>query len=122
MNAWGAKQWNALYTTTDINAGAPITADMLARTGNGADEDGYMSIHYFGASNAFNLNTHCYKDKVNGIYLYAKQDNSAVLTASAFSTSMRILYIGVGLLLGLAFGSLSTVAVKKKCKNKVLVN
>lgn len=122
LNAWGAKQWNALYTTTDINAGAPITADMLARTGNGADEDGYMSIHYFGASNAFNLNTHCYKDKVNGIYLYAKQDNSVVLTASAFSTSMRILYIGVGLLLGLAFGSLSTVAVKKKCKNKVLVN
>ena len=122
LNAWGAKQWNALYTTTDKNAGAPITADMMARTGGSADEEGYLSIHYFGASNAFNLNTHCYKDKVNGIYLYAKQDHNASLTASAFSTEITVLYIGVGLILGLAVGSLSAIAVIKKRKNNVLVN
>ncbi len=122
LNAFQGKQWNALYTTKDKNAGNPITTDMLVVKGDSATKDGYNAVHYFGASNAFNLNSHTYKDKVNGIYLYAKQDHNASLTASAFSTEMTVLYIGVGLILGLAVGSLSAIAVIKRRKNKVLVN
>ena len=66
LNAWSGKQWNALYTSKDKNLGEPITVELLVRKGSGADQSDYFAVHYFGASNAFDLNTHCYKDKVSG--------------------------------------------------------
>ena len=113
LNGWKAKQWNALYTTTDENAGDPITADVFARTGNSADENGYLSIHYFGASNAFNLNTHCYKDNVKGIYLYAKQEKTSLLTGSVFAEG-NVVGIGIGVLVGVLSGVGITLCVEKK--------
>ena len=50
------------------------------------------------------------------------EEKASLLTASAFSTEMTVIYIGVGLILGLAVGSLSAIAVIKRRKNKVLVN
>ncbi len=117
LNGWGAKQWNALYTTTDKNAGLPITADMLVRTADSADEDGYLSVHYFGASNAFNLNSHCYKDKVNGIYLYAKQEKTSLLTASVFAEG-NVIGIGIGVLAGVLMGVGVTLCIDKKRSKK----
>lgn len=110
LNAFQGKQWNALYTTKDKNAGAPITTDMLVKKGDSSTQDGYKAVHYFGASNAFNLNSHTYKDKVDGIYMQYKCDEAS-LTASAFSSTSAVLFFGTGLLLG---GCIGAVAVRRK--------
>lgn len=114
VNGWDAKEWNALYTTKDKNAGNPITTDILVVKGDSATKDGYNAVHYFGASNAFNLNSHTYKDKVNGIYMQYKCE-TASLTASAFADTSAILFFGVGLILG--GGIVAILSRRKKWKS-----
>ncbi|MCR5587057.1 MAG: hypothetical protein K6F77_05950 [Lachnospiraceae bacterium] len=87
MNGGGGKQWLALYSTKDADAGGPIlapdgiTSDFIVQYKNSKIPVGYSPLHMFGEPNvAQNLtfadgeNGWSYNDKKGGIYLFFKRD------------------------------------------------
>ena len=122
LNAWKGKQWNALYTTKDKDAGDPITTDMFCQEGADGNvaEEGYSPVHAFGEKAAFNLNNHCYNDDVDGIYMFfAREDTEAVFNGSAFGSGNMMLMAGLGALGGILIGSFFTTANDRRKKKKV---
>lgn len=116
VNVSEAKQWNALYTTKDKTAGEPILADFMVKTGDNKPENGYTGVHYFGEKAAYNLNNHCFNDKVNGIYLSYKRESAASVTGSAFSVGGIVAVAGISLVIGYFVGSLGDVILTKRRK------
>ena len=78
LNGDAAREWLALYTTTDKAMGGPILADgITARVGNNkmptANENGtYVPLTMFGQAGIQNLvdAAYSYNDEVGGIYLW----------------------------------------------------
>ena len=121
LNAWYCTRWNALYTTKDKNAGDPILAQGLTaqlKSNSMPSADSY-AVHGFGETGAYNLNQYSFKSTAPAIYMFFKRDHSLSVTASAFSQGTVIAFTGIGLVGGIAIGSLTTVgAVKFKKKKK----
>lgn len=120
LNAWKGRLWNALYTTKDRDAGDPITTDMFCQEGDNSQEEGYSAVHLFGEEGAYNLNKYCFKDNVDGIYMFFVRENrEEEFTGSAFGTSNMVLSAGLGALGGILLGTfLTTLAMKRKRKKK----
>jgi len=80
INIWEGRRWNALYVTTDENAGSPLTvnSDGLAFKviyGSTSIPQYSSPVARFGTTKAVNLNSNTYDDDVNGIYLYFYPEN-----------------------------------------------
>ncbi|MBR6228939.1 MAG: hypothetical protein IKQ97_04310, partial [Eubacterium sp.] len=82
FNAREGKKWNALYKTKDPRAGSPICAESeedLFRVIKGQYNEyvsGYKPFSSFGNENPVNLNSNQYHDRVGGIYLYYKTEET----------------------------------------------
>ena len=81
INCFQARRWNALYVSYDQSSGSPITANDMGeffrvKRGDPNVDNLYDCVSNFGESNAVNLNSYTYKDKVNGIYLFYTTEDS----------------------------------------------
>ena len=84
LNGDAARQWLALYVTTDDTMGAPILADgIVARTGDSSEptatgEGIYVPLTMFGQSSIQNLvdKSYSYNDYVDGIWLWYQKSNT----------------------------------------------
>ncbi len=76
MNNWAGQRWNALYVSYDTKAGSPLVVNddtmeaFRVVQGSQAVPPLMDSAKHFGEKSAMNLNSHAFKDKVNGVYLY----------------------------------------------------
>ena len=86
LNGDAAREWLALYTTTDTAMGEPILADsIITKVGDNSvpsdtDNSSYVPLTMFGMMNVQNLvdSNYSYYDEVGGIYLwYQKAVNDA---------------------------------------------
>ena len=77
-----ATQWIAMYVSYDRqgNEAKPIKVeDLLVQTGNGETPEGYTPLSCFGEVIAYNLNQWDDTDRVNGIYVFYKQDTEVAV-------------------------------------------
>lgn len=122
LNGWSGKQWNALYTTKDPNAGKPILASGLLADSTMKDTtSGVSAVHLFNNDGAYNINEHAYWDDKKGVYLYFERDAAygASSSGSIFgATSMVLLAIGC-VIGGGAIGSAVTYGLTRKKKKAV---
>ncbi len=75
VNCNVAYHWNALYYTTDPNVGSPIVVSegrpvFGIKFGETKKEDLSVPLAKFGHIDMFNMNTNCYEDEVDGIYVW----------------------------------------------------
>ncbi|MCR4604594.1 MAG: hypothetical protein K5639_01185 [Eubacterium sp.] len=130
LNGGGGKQWLAVYTTTDKDAGAPILASdayFVYQTGdNSAPDKVYSPLHMFGTPNvAQNLtfadgeNGWSFNDKEGGVYLFFQRDafyKENAAEGTALSGGLIVLIgiggVFVGFILAIVF--MSTLRRKEK--------
>ena len=81
INGYTAHGWTALYYTSDPKAGKPLETGPSGSffgsvTGSMVKDDRGQPLAKFGQFAMFNLNTNCYEDDVEGIYLWFYTDDS----------------------------------------------
>ena len=120
LNAWMGERWNALYTTTDRDAGDPILASGLVAKIKSSSMPTTQSygVHYFGETGACNLSRYLLRSTAPATYMFFTRDHSLSVTASVFSTGTVIAFTGVGLVGGIALGGFGVVGAKKLKKKK----
>ena len=120
LNAWTAKRWNALYTTTDKKAGDPIIASSLMAKvkDNNFPSDEHGAAHYFGETAAANVNLYHYKSTSPATYVFYKRDHSLSMTASTFTGGELVMFTGFGLIGGVAIGSLGAIGAGRMKKKR----
>ena len=120
LNAWSAQRWNALYTTTDKKAGDPIIASSLIVKLKDSEfpSDEHGAVHYFGETAAANVNRYQFKKTATATYIFYERDHSLSMTASTFSGGQLVMFTGLGLVGGVAIGSLSVFGAGKIKKKK----
>ena len=120
LNAWSAQRWNALYTTTDKKAGDPIIASSLIVKLKDSEfpSDEHGAVHYFGETAAANVNRYQFKKTATATYIFYERDHSLSMTASTFSGGQLVMFTGMGLVGGVAIGSLSVFGAGKIKKKK----
>ena len=120
LNAWKGQRWNALYTTKDKEAGDPILASGLTakvKDNSMPSTDSY-GVHYFGETGACNVSRYLLKKTAPATYMFFTRDHSLSTTASVFSQGTVIAFTGIGLLGGIAVGSLGVIGAGKMKKKK----
>ncbi len=117
LNGFTGKQWNALYTTKDENAGSPVLANSLTvKLGDNSVDKNAVALSLFQTSFPYNVNAHQYKDKQNGIYISFKCDESVNSTASIFTSGKVALVAGVSVAVGIIIGTACVTLATKKSK------
>ena len=119
LNAWRGQRWNALYTTKDKDAGDPILASGLTAQVKDSSMPTAQSygVHYFGETGACNVSRYLLKKTSPEIYMFFTRDHSMRATASTFSKGTVITFTAIGLVGGMAIGSLGVIGagmLKKK--------
>lgn len=121
LNTKNGKQWIALYTTKDKNAGYPITTDLLVQKGKDGKvaEEGYSPVHTFGEEAAYNLNSHSYKDAEAMYMFFVRDEWPEYFEGSAFGRGNMILTVGLGALGGILIGTFLASWAGRRKKRKV---
>ena len=119
LNAWKGQRWNALYTTKDKDAGDPILASGLTAKVKDSSMPTAQSyaVHYFGETGACNVSRYLLKKTSPATYIFFTRDHSLRATASTFSKGTVITFTAIGLVGGMAIGSLGVIGagmLKKK--------
>lgn len=102
INGFEGLKWNALYYTKDPLAGSPLTIgnngeffSVSKGSSKGPDKSVALS-KFLGVSN-YNLNFHCYYDRVSGLYLhYFTEDSLAGKVVTDTSGGQYIDFITIG--------------------------
>ena len=81
INCGSQIYWCLMAVTTDLNAGDPLVADdsgSIFRKINGNEQapSGFDCVKFFGERSAGDFNAYCKKNKVNGIYVYYRTEQS----------------------------------------------
>ena len=120
LNAWKGQRWNALYTTKDQDAGDPILESGLTAKVKDSSMPTAQSygVHYFGETGACNVSRYLLKKTSPAIYMFFTRDHSLRATASTFSRGTVITFASIGLLSGIAIGSLGAIGAGKLKKKK----
>jgi hypothetical protein len=120
LNAWSGERWNALYTTKDRNAGDPILASGLVAKlkDNSMPTTQSYGVHYFGETGACNVSRYLLKKTAPATYIFFTRDHSLRATASTFSRGTLITFASIGVLGGIAIGSLGVIGAGKLKKKK----
>ena len=94
LNGDVGRQWVALYTTKDKNAGNPLTELKVQYEDSSLPDETYTALSMFGESSAQNLTNktsgYTYADGKSGIYLFYKTDANA-FAGSVFAESHHVL-------------------------------
>ncbi|MCR5587437.1 MAG: hypothetical protein K6F77_07890 [Lachnospiraceae bacterium] len=134
LNGGGGKQWLALYSTKDPEAGHPILApdgdnsDFIYQIGTGKIPVNYSPVHMFGSNgSAQNLtfadgeDGYSYNDSKGGIYLFFKratntygENSSYTSVASIYSKGIIAIIGGVGIVVGFIIGAIVFRRPRKK--------
>ncbi len=123
LNGDVGRQWVALYTTKDKNAGNPLTELKVQYEDSSLPDETYTALSMFGEDTAQNLTNktagYTYSDGKNGIYLFYRTDANA-FAGSVFSENSEIL-IGVtaAVVVGAAAFFVGMGVEKKRLKGKV---
>ncbi len=103
LNGDVMKQWLALYTTKDRNAGKPIRAGLTVKVGTDSVPMGKTPLTFFGMGYAVNMTDtkFVYNDTKKGIYLYYQPVSNAytgtvVSTNQLFTTGVLSAFAGAG--------------------------
>ena len=121
LNAWFGQRWNALYTSKDEDAGDPILASGLVAKlkSNSMPTAQSYGVHYFGETGACNLSGYLLRSTAPATYMFFTRDHSLRATASAFSRGTVVTFVSIGVVGGIAIGSLGTIGAEKlKLKKK----
>lgn len=124
LNAYNGTQWVSMYYTKNYEAGYCLTttADLIAKE---SVRSGYSSIHLFGHTSNYNLNSYCNREGAEEVYLsfkYSTKEKSAVtevpsVIGTAFNTGLIAISAFVGFGLGMCVMALIKKG-KKKSKKK----
>jgi len=118
INGDVGKQWLALYTTTDKNAGDPIVAEFKTQVGSSKIPGDFTALSIFCNKVAQNLTDKksgfTYNDDLGGIYLFYNTDTT-VFAGSAITTGMWAAIAGGAVLIA-AIASLLIIRKKKNSK------
>jgi len=118
INGDVGRQWLALYTTTDKNAGDPIVAEFKTQVGSSKIPGDFTALSIFCNKVAQNLTDKksgfTYSDDLGGIYLFYNTDTT-VFAGSAITTGTWAAIAGGAVLIA-AIASL--LIIRKKKNNK----
>ncbi len=123
LNGDVGRQWVALYTTKDKNAGNPLTELKVQYEDSSLPDETYTALSMFGEDTAQNLTNktagYTYSDGKSGIYLFYRTDANA-FAGSVFSENVEVL-IGVAsaVVVGAAAFFVGMGVEKKRLKGKV---
>ncbi len=123
LNGDVGRQWVALYTTKDKNAGNPLTELKVQYEDSNLPDETYTALSMFGEDTAQNLTNktagYTYSNGKNGIYLFYRTDANA-FAGSVFSQNSEVL-IGVtaAIVVGAAAFFVGMGVEKKRQKGKM---
>ncbi len=123
LNGDVGRQWVALYTTKDKNAGNPLTELKVQYEDSSLPDETYTALSMFGEDTAQNLTNktagYTYSDGKSGIYLFYRTDANA-FAGSVFSNNSEVL-IGMtaAIVVGAAAFFVGMGVEKKRLKGKV---
>ncbi len=123
INGWVSRNWVALYTTKDPDAGNPILADATYDS-DAANLEGLSVVHLFGQSDAMSFNDYAFKTTTK-IYLgfSFEEDDDNSLIASILTGTSGYVAAGIGgALMGFALGSIVVLLIRRKQENETLDN
>ncbi|MBQ1212795.1 MAG: hypothetical protein IIX69_05175, partial [Clostridia bacterium] len=126
FNAYEAKEWVALYYTKDATAGNCLTPNFVHSDTNASVARRHQGISMFGATEAFNLNSHVYSKNAPGVYLTVRYSTakkaaadlppvvgSLFITGTLYAlTALGGVAVGVG-------GTLAVNAIRSKRKENL---
>ena len=92
LNAYEGKQWNALYSTQNTEAGRRITvadgkAPFIVQKNNAENPAGYKAVKNFNELYSANLNANVRKDSAPAIYLFCASEGEIAGTAEVEETA-----------------------------------
>ncbi len=123
LNGDVGRQWVALYTTKDKEAGNPLTELKVQYEDSSLPDETYTALSMFGEDTAQNLTNktagYTYSNGKNGIYLFYRTDANA-FAGSVFSQNSEVL-IGVtaAVVVGAAAFFVGMGVEKKRQKGKM---
>ena len=122
LNGDVGRQWVALYTTKDKNAGNPLTELKVQYEDSSLPDETYTALSMFGESSAQNLTNktsgYTYADGKSGIYLFYKTDANA-FTGSVFSSNSQVLVsVTAAVVVGAAAFFVGMGVEKKRLKGR----
>ncbi len=123
LNGDVGREWVALYTTKDKEAGNPLTELKVQYEDSSLPDETYTALSMFGEDTAQNLTNktagYTYSDGKNGIYLFYRTDANA-FAGSVFSQNSEVL-IGVAsaVVVGAAAFFVGMGVEKKRQKGKM---
>ena len=122
LNGDVGRQWVALYTTKDKNAGNPLTELKVQYEDSNLPDETYTALSMFGESSAQNLTNktsgYTYADGKSGIYLFYKTDANA-FAGSVFSNNSQVLVsVTAAVVVGAAAFFVGMGVEKKRLKGR----
>ena len=122
LNGDVGRQWVALYTTKDKNAGNPLTELKVQYEDSSLPDETYTALSMFGESSAQNLTNktsgYTYADGKSGIYLFYKTDANA-FAGSVFSNNSQVLVsVTAAVVVGAAAFFVGMGVEKKRLKGR----
>ncbi len=123
LNGDVGREWVALYTTKDKEAGNPLTELKVQYEDSSLPDETYTALSMFGEDTAQNLTNktagYTYSDGKNGIYLFYRTDANA-FAGSVFSNNSEVL-IGMtaAIVVGAAAFFVGMGVEKKRWKGKM---
>ena len=122
LNGDVGRQWVALYTTKDKNAGNPLTELKVQYEDSSLPDETYTALSMFGESSAQNLTNktsgYTYADGKSGIYLFYKTDANA-FAGSVFSSNSQVLVsVTAAVVVGAAAFFVGMGVEKKRLKGR----
>lgn len=117
-NYLGKKGWFMLYYTKDKSVGNPLTTDIKIVTGSSNAPLDYENVALFGQSQAVNITSDEYTgktDSAKGTYLYFSRGTTTT-SASVFSNGNLAISLGIGAVIGILIGTISSKAAVKRKK------
>ena len=121
LNAYEAKEWNALYYTKDANAGNCLTPNFVFSETNNTVARRHQGISMFGEDKAFDLNMHAFKN-TKPAYVTVRYSNTKKAAADVPSAIGSMIATGalyaVTVLAGAGIGTGAVLLTQKSGEKK----
>ncbi len=123
LNGDVGRQWVALYTTKDKEAGNPLTELKVQYEDSSLPDETYTALSMFGEDTAQNLTNktagYTYSDGKNGIYLFYRTDANAFAGSVFSNNSEMLIIVTTAVAVGVAAFFVGMGVEKKRWKGKM---